>query len=360
MTRRRLGAWTTGAGAGLVAVLLAVLGGEAADSPPPPPGRGLPRGFPPVVAPDENPLTPAKAVLGERLFFDPSLSSDGKISCASCHLPEHAFADKLPLSVGIDGQSGLRNSPSILNAAYSPRLLWDGASLGLEDQVRYPVTHPREMNMTNSRLVKAVEADPAYRPLLVAAFGDEKITYERISHAIASFERTLVAGDSAFDRFLVAGDEAALSASARRGWELFQGKAGCVQCHRFTPESPFFTDFEFYNLGVGWNAEKPDLGRYDVTKDKADRGRFRTPSLRDVARTAPYMHDGSLATLAEVVAFFERGGIPNSYLDSRIKPFQLSPEERADLIAFLESLSSSYQFRRAAELPPAPASPKGR
>ena len=364
MRGRQLGVWKTGAGVGLVAAVLIALGGAAADSLPALLGRDLPLGFPPVVAPDENPLTPAKAALGERLFFDPSLSSDGKISCASCHLPQHAFADKLPLSLGIDGQAGLRNSPSILNAAYSPRLLWDGASLGLEDQVRYPVTHPKEMNMTNTKLIKAVEANPAYRPLMAAAFGDEKVTYERVSHAIASFERTLIAGNSAFDRFFFANDQAALSPAARRGWDLFQGKAGCAQCHRFTRESPFFTDFEFYNLGVGWAAPKPDLGRYDVTKDKADRGRFRTPSLRDVALTAPYMHDGSLATLGDVVTFFERGGLPNNYLDPRIQPFQLSPEERADLIAFLESLSSSYEYRppeqRAAEPPAAPASTKGR
>jgi cytochrome c peroxidase len=290
--------------------------------------------------PADNPLTPAKVALGERLFFDPALSSDGKISCSSCHPPQHAFSDQVPFSTGTGGQLGPRNAPSILNAAYFSRLLWDGASQGLEDQVRYPVTHPREMSMTNSKVVKAVEAQADYRPLFAAAFGDEKISWERIRDGIASFERTLVAGDSPFDRFFFASDTAALPAPARRGWELFQGKAGCAECHRFTRESPFFTDSEFHNVGVGWASDKPDLGRYDVTKEKDDRGRFRTPSLRNVALTAPYMHDGSVATLAEVVAFFDRGGLPNSYLDARIKPLQLTAEERADLVAFLETLSS--------------------
>jgi cytochrome c peroxidase len=334
-------------GFGLGALLSLTWGLAGADSAPAPSllGRPLPLGFPAVPIPDENPLTAGKAALGERLFFDPALSSDGKISCASCHLPDRVFADKLPFSLGIDGQEGPRNAPSILNAAYAPRLLWDGASLGLEDQVRYPVTHPREMNMTNGKLLKVVEANPVYRPLFAAVFGDEAVTFERISQAIASFERTLVAGDSPFDRFYFAGDTAAISASARAGWELFQGKAGCVQCHQFSRESPFFTDFEYHNLGVGWEKEKVDLGRYDVTKDKPDRGRFRTPSLRNVALTAPYMHDGSVASLDAVLTYLEGGGGANNYLDEKIKPFQLSPQERADLLAFLESLSSPFRYQ---------------
>jgi cytochrome c peroxidase len=336
--------WPVGAAAGLAAALILALGLAGADpGPQPVPGPVLPLGFPPVPVPADNPLTPSKVALGERLFFDPALSSDGKISCSSCHLPQHAFADQVPFSLGVDGQLGPRNTPSILNAAYSPKLLWDGASQGLEEQVRYPITHPREMSMTNSQVIKVVEAKADYRPLFAAAFGDEKVTYERISHSIASFERTLIAGDSPFDRFFFDNDASAISESARRGWELFQGKAACAQCHRFTRESPFFTDGEYHNVGVGWGNDKPDLGRYDVTKDKEDRGRFRTPGLRNVALTAPYMHDGSIATLAEVVAVFDRGGLPNNYLDERIKPLQLSPGEQADLLAFLESLSSPVQ-----------------
>jgi len=334
--------WPVGAAAGLAAALVLALGLAGAD-PVPLPATALPLGFPPVPVPADNPLTPAKVALGERLFSDPALSSDGKISCSSCHLPQRAFADQTPFSLGVGGQLGPRNTPTILNAAYSAKLLWDGASQGLEEQVRYPITHPREMSMTNSKVIKAVEEKAEYRPLFAAAFGDDKITYERISHSIASFERTLIAGDSPFDRFFFGNDASAISASARRGWELFQGKAACAQCHSFTRESPFFTDGEYHNVGVGWESEKPDLGRYDVTKAKEDRGRFRTPGLRNVALTAPYMHDGSVATLAEVVAVFDRGGLPNNYLDERIKPLQLSPEERADLLAFLESLSSPLQ-----------------
>lgn len=371
MRRRDLAVWPVGAAAGLAAALIVALGMAGADPVPQPiAGHELPPGFPAPPVPADNPLTPAKVALGERLFFEPVLSADGKVSCSSCHLPQHAFADQVPFSIGIGGQPGPRNTPSILNAAYLPRLLWDGASLGLEDQVRYPITHPREMGMTNSKVIKAIEAKAEYAPLFVTAYGDEKITYERISHAIASFERTLIASDSPFDRFFFGNDPKALSESARRGWELFQGKAGCAQCHRFTRESPFFTDFEYHNVGVGWGSDKPDLsqkpdlGRYDVTKEKEDRGRFRTPSLRNVALTAPYMHDGSVATLADAVAFFERGGIANNYLDEKIKPLQLSPGERADLLAFLESLSSSQSYRtpdqRAAQVVPSPARSKGR
>ncbi len=322
---------------------LATLPATASAAPRP---AALPRGFPPVPVPPENPMTPAKVTLGERLFFEPALSADGTVSCSSCHLPERAFADRASFSKGVGQQLGARNAPTLLNAAYAPRLLWDGLSGGLEDQVRYPVTHPKEMNMTYSKVAAALGSRPEYPPLFAAAFGDPAIDFTRVSRAIASFERTLIAGDSPFDRFYFNGVQDAIPEAARRGWALFQGKAACASCHTIGKSAPFFTDFEFYNVGVGWDADKPDLGRYQETKDKADRGRFKTPGLRDVAVTGPYMHDGSLPTLAAVVAWFDRGGLANSYLDEKIQPLHLTPQEQADLVAFLETLTSTYTYRR--------------
>lgn len=315
------------------------VGGPALVAPP----LGLPE--PPVPA--DNALTPAKVELGRRLFFDRRLSSDGTVACASCHRPERAFADDRPLSLGVRGQEGDRNAPSLLNAAYVPKLFWDGRSPDLEDQVRYPLTHPKEMDMKRQEAEAVVRADATYPPAFARAFGDPEVTFERISQALASFQRILVSGDSPFDRFILLGQEQALSPAARRGWDLFRGKAGCIRCHRYDSGHPFFTDFDFHNTGVGWDREElPDLGRYRVTHDKADRGLLRTPSLRTAALAPPYMHDGSFATLAEVVAYYAQGGIPNRYLDERIMPLDLSAGEQGDLVAFLESLSG--------EVPPVP------
>lgn len=337
-------------GFALAAAAALALGIAAADS-----GGGGPAGLPPVPVPADNPLTPAKVALGEKLFFEPRLSGDGTLSCASCHRPEHYFTDGIPRSAGVGGQHSDRNSSTVLNAAYAPILLWDGRSNGLEDQVRYPVTHPREMNNTQQKVVEALTADPAYPPLFAEAFGDGAVTWERVARAIASFERTLVSGSSPFDRHM-AGDAQALSAEARRGFELFRGKAGCVQCHQYSAESPFFSDFQYHNTGIGW-AGTPDLGRYELTKEREDKGRFRTPSLRNIARTAPYMHDGQMATLQDVVAYYARGGEPNPFLDEKVQPLELSEGERADLVAFLESLTGEIPYRVSQG--PAPDRPAG-
>lgn len=313
---------------------------------------GLPLGLPPLPVPDNNPLTPAKVALGEKLFFEPGLSADRRISCASCHLPERFFSDDKPFSRGVTGLLGARNAPSLLNSAYAGHLMWDGRSISLEDQVRYPLMHPREMRNTPARAVEYLAADPAYVLLFKQAFGDETIVWDRVAKAIASFERTLLSGNSAFDRFM-AGDPAALSASAQRGFQLFSGRAGCIACHSYSKTSPFFSDFEFHNTGLGW-AESPDLGRYEISKEREDKGAFRTPSLRNVVGTGPYMHDGRMASLEEVVDFYSRGGENNPFLDKRIRPLGLSPQEKADIISFLQSLTGESMYRPAALIPAQP------
>ncbi|MGD2115767.1 MAG: cytochrome c peroxidase [Acidobacteriota bacterium] len=310
-----------------------------------------PEGFPAPPVPEDNPVTPAKIELGEKLFFDPALSSDGTVSCGTCHRPDDAFTDLEPKSLGVEGRTASRNSQSVLNAVYAPKLLWDGRALNLEDQVRYPLTNPREMNSTKSKMVAAISSDESYPPLIHAAFGDGEITYERLTQAIASYERTLVSGDSPFDRYYFGGDPDALSEASIRGWELFRGEAGCVDCHHFEDESPFFTDFGFHNTGIGWDLLKVDLGRYTVTRDPADRGRFRTPSLRNVAATPPYMHDGRFETLAEVVAYYADGPLENKYLDERIRSLELSERDREDLVEFLRSLTGTMPRGRGEEQP---------
>jgi cytochrome c peroxidase len=312
----------------------------------------VPPGLPPVPVPSDNLVTPAKVALGEKLFFDPGLSSDRHVSCSGCHRPDRYFVDEPPLSKGIVGVEGARNAASLLNAAYSPFLLADGRAKSLEEQVLYPVLNPLEMNTTPEEVVKYVGSEPSYRSYFSQAFGAETVTWERVTQALASFERTLLSGDSAFDRF-AAGDAAALSPPALRGWELFRARAGCIRCHSYSPERPFFTDFDFHNTGVAWFPEDPqpgyrltpDLGRFWVSRDRRHLGAFRTPSLRNVARTAPYMHDGKMATLREVVDSYSRGPVENPFLDKRIRPLGLTESEKADLIAFLESLTGQVNYR---------------
>jgi cytochrome c peroxidase len=305
----------------------------------------VPKGLVPPPVPADNPMSAAKIALGEKLFFDPRLSADRSVSCGSCHNPGHAFADTGALSKGVGQQSGERNAPTLLNVAYLPRLLFDGRSFSLEDQVRYPLTHPREMSNTTENVVKLLAADAEYPPLFRQAFGDDRIVWDRVAKAVAAFERTLLSGNSPFDRY-VAGSQKAIPNAAKRGFDLFKGKAGCINCHRYSPESPFFTDFDFHNTGVGW-AGSPDLGRYEITKAPEDKGAFKTPSLRNVALTAPYMHDGKTATLHDVVNYYSRGAEPNRYLDSKIRPLNLTDAEKEDLVAFLESLTGEQTFQAA-------------
>lgn len=302
-----------------------------------------PLGLPPVPAPADNPPTAATIALGRELYYDPVLSVDNSISCASCHAPNAGFADGKPVSDGVRGQKGTRNSPTVLNTAYFNNFFWDGRAGSLEEQAAGPVQNPVEMAHSLQGVENKLMRFPGYRDAFAKAFGPGHITFDMVAKAIASFERTLVSADSPFDRYYYGHDETALSESAKRGLVVFMSpeKGNCAACHEIGKNYALFTDNKFHNIGVGVKNEQPtDLGRYLVTKNDADRGAFRTPSLRNVAVTGPYMHDGSLKTLKEVVDFYIGGGNSNPYLDKRVKPLDfLSGQERSDLVSFLESLT---------------------
>jgi cytochrome c peroxidase len=299
----------------------------------------MPLGFPPMVVPPDNPTTQTKITLGRKLFFDPRLSSDGTVSCATCHRPDRAFTADDAVSVGVEKRTGVRNAPTILNVAYAPVLFWDGRATSLEEQVRYPIVHPKEMNLTMVAVVDLLVHDGEYSDLFRQAFGDRPVTFPAVTQAIAAFERTIVSGDSPFDRFFFRGEATAVSDSAQRGWTLFRERLGCIRCHSFDASHPWLTDWDFHNTGVGLDAVTPDLGRFSVTRESPDKGRFRTPSLRNVSLTAPYMHDGSMRTLRDVLDFYERGGFANPFLDEKVKPLPMSAADKSDVIAFLESLA---------------------
>ncbi len=285
--------------------------------------------------PEENPMNEGKVELGRLLYFDPRLSKDDTIACASCHIPHHGFTDPARFSAGVGGALGGRNSPTVLNRLFSAEQFWDGRAADLEAQAKGPLVNPVEMKMpSHGVVVEVVKAIEGYAPHFAMAFGDTKIDIDRIAKAIAAYERTVVTGNSAYDRYQ-GGDKDAMSASAIRGMELFNGKANCVACHA----SFNFTDENYRNIGVGMDAAEPDLGRYAVTKKEEDKGAFKTPTLRNVALTAPYMHDGSEATLLDVIDFYDRGGVENPQLSADIKPLHLTSKEKYDLIEFMHALS---------------------
>jgi cytochrome c peroxidase len=317
--------------------------------------------------PKENSMSPKKVNLGRALFFDKRLSRDGTVSCAVCHDPARAFTDSNVVAEGVGAKKGTRNSPTILNSMFSELLFWDGRALSLEDQVSHPLMSSFEMGMdTEQELVRRVSAISDYRRQFRQVFKAEGIRMSTIAKAIAAYERTLLSGNSPFDRFST-GNTAAITATQLRGWELFKGKAECIECHTYSLDSPFFTDFKFHNTGAAANdslfetfvnnlAASPgsatltllahsdgvsELGRYTVTKQQADIGAFKTPTLRDVELTSPYMHNGSLKTLIDVVRFYNRGGTPNSHLDTRMKPLQLTEAEINDLVEFMRALTSA-------------------
>lgn len=302
-----------------------------------------PLGLPPVPIPADNPPTADTIALGKKLYFDTRLSADETISCASCHSPEKGFTDNRQFSAGVSGKLGGRNAPTVINAAYNPVQFWDGRAASLEEQAAGPMANPVEMNLLHADAVKRLNADPAYKQLFAKSFGPGEVTLDKVCKAVASFERTVLSGNSPFDRYQFAGDSKALSAAAIRGLTLFRNKerTNCTKCHTIDEKSALFTDGKFHNLGVGLNSEGElkDLGRFDQTKVEADKGAFRTPTLRDIARTAPYMHDGSQKTLRDVVNFYVGGGSSNPYLDKEIKQLKLNEGERQDLVAFLESLT---------------------
>ncbi|MGE3579529.1 MAG: cytochrome-c peroxidase [Vicinamibacterales bacterium] len=289
--------------------------------------------------------TPERVRLGRWLFYDKRLSKDGTISCASCHRPEHAFSEPTPHSTGINGQQGGRKSPTFLNAAVTlyPNFFWDGRAASLEEQALGPVANPIEMGNTHDGMVLALTNIKGYAPYFKDAFGTAEVTAERIAQAIAAYERTRMSGNSPYDRWRRNKDESAVSEQAKQGHELFFGKAACNQCHLGNN----FTDSLFHNLGVGWDAKTKafkDEGRSAISKNPADTGAFKTPTLRDVTKHAPYMHDGSVATLRDVVVLYNRGGDKNPYLDPKMKPLGLTDAEIDALVAFMQALDGEgYQ-----------------
>jgi cytochrome c peroxidase len=294
----------------------------------------VPLGLLPIEWPADNRYSLDKAELGRLLYFDKRMSKDNTVSCASCHSPEHAYTDSAPNSEGIKGQHGNRSAPSVLNRAYSLAQFWDGRAPTLEEQAKGPIANPIEMGETHISVAAKLNGIAGYRALFEKSFGPGEITIDSVAKAIATFERTLLSGDSAYDRYKV-GNKTALSAAQVRGMDVFFNKAKCDQCH----EGIVFTSNSYHNLGVGADQPQPDVGRYEVTKDEHDWGAFKTPGLRDIALTAPYMHNGSLKTLDEVVDFYDKGGKANKNLDEKIKPLKLTDEQKKDLVEFLKSLN---------------------
>jgi cytochrome c peroxidase len=278
-----------------------------------------------LPVPEANPLTPEKAAMGRDLFFDQRLSRDQTISCATCHDPKRAFTDGKPVAEGVSGKRGQRRVPAIVNRGYGKSFFWDGRIATLEEQVLQPIISPTEMDMTVDDALARLRADGRYSAL----------TREGLALALASYVRTILAGGSPYDRY-IAGDRGAMPEQARIGLQIFRRKGNCGSCHL----GPNLTDERYHNTGVAWRQERfADTGRFMVTKRDQDRGAFKTPTLRQVAARAPYMHDGSIGTLEEVVEYYDRGGNRNPNLDSELQPLGLSGEEKQALVAFLRSLS---------------------
>lgn len=315
-----------------------------------------PFGLPPLVIPPDNPPTAETIALGRRLFYEIKLSSDVTIACASCHDPEKGFTDNRSAATGVRSQTGTRSAPSIANSAYYQSLFWDGRAASLEKQVEGPVTNPIEMANTLEAAVQRIQEDASYREDFKAAWGTGQITFEMIEKSIASFERTVISGNSPFDRFYYGGDRKALSESARRGFKVFTDpkRGNCSACHLIGEKFSLFTDQKFHNIGIGANTDGSlaDAGRYAETKNDADIGSFRTPSLRNAVLTGPYMHDGSISTLKDVIDHYIGGGNSNPHLDKKIRVLDfLSGQERRDLLEFVESLTGEMPANVG---PPAP------
>jgi len=337
-------------------------------------------GLPPVPIPADNPQTADKIALGDKLFNEKRFSSTGEVACATCHDPAKAFTDSpLVTSEGINKLKGTRNAPSVINSAYFTSMFWDGRAPTMEKQAELPIINPIEMGLPNhDPVLKVVREDPQYIAAFQKVFGKsgERITMLEVTQAIAAFERTIVSGDSPFDRYYFGHDKAALSPSAVRGFDVFLNKGRCVSCHTIEQDRALFTDNRFHNIGVGVNRiqneindfaprflkakadgvdvdnavlsnpKASELGRFAVTSTLDEIGSFKTSTLRNIAVTAPFMHDGSLKTLSDVVDHYNNGGITdpkahvNDFLSGGIRPLNLTDPEKADLVAFLESLTS--------------------
>jgi cytochrome c peroxidase len=343
---------------------------------------GLDAGAGKMAGLDQNPLTRATIELGRQLFFDPRLSKDGTISCASCHHPDFGYAKNTQFGEGVNGQKGNRNSPVAYNRVLSSGQFWDGRAATLEEQAKGPIANPIEMANTHDVCVDYLNKIPGYKLQFDRLFPGEGVNIENVAKAIASFERALVTGPSPWDYHealktftdqwsaeyenfedmkeddpeLYAEyvtlkeqvDKNPMSESAIRGAELFFGqKASCTACH----VGANFTDELYHNLGVGMDAAQPDLGRYVVTGEEKDKGAFKTPTVRNVEHTAPYMHDGSQKTLEEVVEWYDKGGHPNPWLDEKIKPLKLTDQEKADLVAYMKALTGPLPKVQTERLP---------
>ncbi|WP_081613834.1 cytochrome c peroxidase [Rhodopirellula sallentina] len=330
-----------------------------------------------VFIPEDNPMTRAKIELGRQLYFDTRLSSDNSISCASCHVPEEGWGANTQFGIGVDGQTGNRNSPVSFNRILSRHQFHDGRAGTLEEQAVGPIENPIEMGNTHDVCVQTLGSIPVYKLQFDHIF-DDGLTIENVGRAIATFERSVVTGPAPYDYYAPLAtfekafaddleyldeepelaeqykrlkEEAAknpMSESAIRGMELTFGKANCTVCHA----GANFTDEQFHNLGVGMDSDEPDLGRYEITKEEKDRGAFKTPTMRNVADSAPYMHDGSQKTLEEVVEWYDKGGHPNPWLSDKMKVLNLTDGEKADLVAFMvEGLTSDFPVIETGRLP---------
>lgn len=304
-----------------------------------------------------------RARLGRWLFYDTRLSADRTVACATCHRPEHAFSETRAVSMGVGGQRGRRKAPSIVNLSARTLLVdtpeadrghtffWDGRATSLERQVLVPIANPREMGLDHGELAARLSGVRGYRPYFRESFGSDAVTLDRVAAALADYVRTLRSGNTAYDRWRYGGDGAAMSTAARRGSDVFFFTGRCAMCHAGFN----FSDGRFHNLGVGWDAASGSLrdeGRAEVSQVPRDRGAFKTPGLRDVTKHAPYMHDGSLTTLREVVEFYNRGGNDNPWRSLRLAPLGLTAREMNDLVAFLEALESPGEVDRAPRLFP--------
>lgn len=292
----------------------------------------LPKPLPSVDQPDDNPTSDAKIALGRQLFFDPRLSRSGKIACATCHDPEKGFSNGRRFGIGVDGREGTRNVPTLMNVAYNRFQFWDGRAASLEEQALMPIQNPKEMDLPLDELVAKLSDVEEYRRHFKQVFGGE-VSSEHVAKAIAAYERTIVSRDTPLDRYL-AGDKDALSPAAARGMKLFYGDARCSVCH----QGPNLTDNAFHNVGA-IDSKRPDAGRRVITNREEDEGAFKTPTLRGVVKTAPYMHNGRFQTLEEVVRHYNFGGVTdeeNPYRDTRLEVLYLREKQTADLVTFLK------------------------
>ncbi|MBN8733038.1 MAG: cytochrome-c peroxidase [Acidobacteria bacterium] len=329
----------------------------------PPASKGIPTGktiplpsalgLPPVSYPGNNPPTAETVALGRKLFFDPILSRDNSISCASCHDPEAAFSDARRFSPGVGEQLGNRQAMTILNAVYHQTQFWDGRSLTLEQQAEGPIQNPIEMASSLTGVERKLAASPEYVALFAQAFGPGRITYPLVTKALAAYERTLVSGNSPFDRYYYGGDKTAMSESAIRGMKFFMDRTlespNCISCHNINEAFATFTEPRFHNTGVAYDTATgafQDLGRTLVTEERKDTGAFKVVTLRNIALTAPYMHDGSMKTLEEVVDFYLDGGRHNQFLSGVMPHLPLTfvpkeqiPQAKKDLVEFLKALT---------------------